>query len=519
MILPSEVLRQQRIELLRLKTEKLRRICFNSFYNFFCNAWDIVWPGTKLVEAKHYALLAREIETQTERLKNREPSDYDVLIINVPFRTAKSTFFTICWNAWAWLHDPTLKFISWSHIEPLAIDHARRTKLLLESRWFNTVMKPKFLIASDQHAKGFFENNTGGYRKAFSVCKGLGEGGDIHLVDDPISRENALSEPTRKGVNSWLLETLPTRRNDHTYSLIVLIQQRVHENDTTGAALENAGFRCKHFCLPSDIEPGVIVKPESARKLYFKGLLMPDRFSKKILKSLKETLGSYTFNAQCRQMPSPPEGGIFNRTWWKFWTYQDSKLAHYTTQVKMDEIFTHEQKHLPQEFDDIILSGDLSFKSTKDSSRVAFGKWGLVGIDKFLLDVVVQRMDYVNTKKRVIEFYNNNLDASRFFIEDKANGPAILNDLRNDIPILIGKNPGQESKVVRASVVTTAHAVPMSAQCEAGHVYIPHPNLFPWVKDYIEEFAKFPNGTFDDLVDMSTQAINFWNRGYGVSIV
>lgn len=512
-------MRQQKIELLKLQSEKLRRICFNSFYNFFCNAWDIVWPGIKLQENWHYAELAKEVEQQTERIKLHKPLDYEILVVNVPFRTAKSTFFTICWNAWAWLHDPTLKFISWSHVEPLAVDHSYRTRKLIESNWYRTVMKPKFYLTGDQNTKSNFENNTGGYRKAMSVGKGMGEGGDIHLVDDPISREDSLSETIRKSTISWFFETLPTRRNDQRTSLIVLIQQRVHQGDPTGETIQRiGGMTYKHYCLPSDIEPGVEVKPERLKSKYINGIMFVNAFPQKVLLNLKTTLGSYTYNAQCRQMPSPPEGGIFNRKWWKFWKPRDAELSHYTTAITNNEIHTHEQVNKPEEFDSIILSGDLGFKATIDSSRVALGKWGRIGTDKFLLDVVVGKMDYVTTKKRVLEFYNLHRCASRFLIEDKANGPAIISDLRKVIPNLIGKNPGMENKVTRASVVTTAHAVPMSAQCEAGHIYLPHPSMFPWVKDYIEEFALFPNGKYDDLVDMSTQAINFWNAGGEITI-
>ena len=103
----------------------------------------------------------------------------------------------------------------------------------------------------------------------------------------------------------------------------------------------------------------------------------------------------------------------------------------------------------------------------------------------------------------------------KFYVEDKANGPAVINDLSSVIPNLIGKSPGMESKVERASIVSAAHAVPMSAQCEAGHIYLPHPHLYPWVLEFIEEFSFFPNGSFDDMVDMSTQAINFWNVNDG----
>ncbi|MDD3494205.1 MAG: phage terminase large subunit, partial [Candidatus Thermoplasmatota archaeon] len=46
-----------------------------------------------------------------------------------------------------------------------------------------------------------------------------------------------------------------------------------------------------------------------------------------------------------------------------------------------------------------------------------------------------------------------------------------------------------------------------SPEVEAGNVYIPDPSIAPWVHDFIEECAAFPNGANDDQVDAMTQAL------------
>jgi hypothetical protein len=84
-------------------------------------------------------------------------------------------------------------------------------------------------------------------------------------------------------------------------------------------------------------------------------------------------------------------------------------------------------------------------------------------------------------------------------VEDKANGPAVIQELRHDVPGLIAVTP-EGGKIARAQAV--------SPQVESGNVYLPHPALAPWIEDLIEESAAFPHGRNDDQVDAMTQALN-----------
>ena len=103
----------------------------------------------------------------------------------------------------------------------------------------------------------------------------------------------------------------------------------------------------------------------------------------------------------------------------------------------------------------------------------------------------------------VEDIYGKHPKAKRKLIEDKANGPAIINTLKHEISGIIPYNPGSDSKEARASACTP--------QIESGNVYIPHPLLYDWVDKYIDVWAKFPLVKHDEEVDITSQALNYWD--------
>ena len=99
---------------------------------------------------------------------------------------------------------------------------------------------------------------AGGSRYATSIGGTLtGRGADLIIVDDPLKAEEAMSEPARKRVIDWYAGTLVSRLNDKEMGPIVVIMQRLHENDLAGHLLEQKGWI--HLDLPAiAIEDGVI---------------------------------------------------------------------------------------------------------------------------------------------------------------------------------------------------------------------------------------------------------------------
>jgi predicted phage terminase large subunit-like protein len=93
--------------------------------------------------------------------------------------------------------------------------------------------------------------------------------------------------------------------------------------------------------------------------------------------------------------------------------------------------------------------------------------------------------------------------ATTKLVEDKANGPAIISTLRNDVPgiIAVQVRSSKESRLIATQPLF-----------EAGNVYVPDPGLNPWVNDYTEELIGFPHMPHDDQVDATTMALAHYEK-------
>jgi predicted phage terminase large subunit-like protein len=294
------------------------------------------------------------------------------------------------------------------------------------------------------------------------------------VVDDPHHVGEAESDTIRQGVLDWWDQVMSTRLNDPRNGAMIIVMQRVHENDLAGHVLQQGDY--EELKLPAEYEGSQQVTSIGWRdpRTETGELLWPERFGREEINGLKRSLGSYGTASQLQQRPSPAEGGILKRHWWKF--YRDA----------------------PPKFSEVIQSWDCSFKDSSTSDFVVGQVWGRNGADKYLLDQVRDRMDCPATMQAVKRLSEKWPQAHAKLIEDKANGPAVVAMLKHEIASLIAVNP-EGGKEVRA------HAV--SPQIEAGNVYLPDPAIAPWVKDFIEECAAFPNGAYDDQVDAMSQAL------------
>jgi len=236
-------------------------------------------------------------------------------------------------------------------------------------------------------------------------------------------------------------------------------------------------------------------------KEYTGSLLFPERLDLDYLDDSKIKMGSYEFAGQYQQRPSPDEGGVFKRWWWRYWVPR-GKLAEYKPIVhKMTDgsEFNAIIVELPKSFDRRINSWDMSFKDKKENDYVVGGHWARHLDDKYKIEQERGQWDFVKTRDKVEYLHGKSGRPAAVYVEDKANGPAVISSLKRKIPGIIPVEP-QGSKVARA--------MPYSVEVENGNVYIPHPDFKNWVKDFIDEHAVFPMGLHDDMVDESSQAID-----------
>lgn len=427
------------------------------------------------------------------------------LVINVPPRTTKSTIVQVCYPAHRWIKNPETQFLCISHTDRLVIRDGQKMRLLIEKPWYQGLKDADWQIRQGQDQKQKFENTLGGYRLSMGVGAGvLGEGGDEILIDDPLDRDQAFSETERLNVLESYDQKISTRLNSPKDGAIVLIMQRLHEEDLSGHVLSKNGW--EHLMLPMEFD--------STRKCFTSigfedprtvdgELLCEERFPPEILTAMKIDLGSVGTAGQLQQEPAPAEGIIFKKKDWRFW-YPRGTTPPPAVQVRLadNSIVSCVQREIPadDEFEESIQSWDCAFKDKKDNDKVAGGLWSRVKKEAYLRDRVNENLSFTKTCQAIEHWSDTWPDAHRKLVEDKANGSAVIDTLREKVPGLKEVNPqgGKESR---------AHAI--QPYQESGNIYLPHPALFPWVEDYVTQHGMFPNASYDDEVDQTTQAILF----------
>lgn len=449
---------------------------------FFRASWPILEPGRPLVWSWHYDLIGEYLLKVWRREITR-------LIINVPPRTAKSTEGTICWPAWGWARDPRSRFLTASYSKDLSAEHSSKRRTLIESEWFQSLWP--IVFSDDTNRKDQYRNSVLGEMIATSVgATGTGRGGDILLLDDGLSADQAQSEADRNTAHDWFKNTFSRRCNDPATGAIVVIEQRTSHEDVTGWLLRNEPGQWVHLKIPleqDEKQPVKVYFPVSGREWErpVGDILQPERHIPPVLESRK--VHRRTFETQDQQRPAPDGGAVCKREWWKYY------------------------RAVPADLDIIVDSWDLSFKDLKSSDYVAGVKCGVKGANRYFLACIRDQMSFRASKEAIKRLRRTEPIASRVLVEDKANGPAVIDSLHEEISGLIAVEP-KGSKQARAFAA--------SGDVEAGNVYLPDPETFPehrwWVDLLVEEWAMFPAGPYDDTVDASGQAINETREGAGM---
>lgn len=460
------------------------------------------------------------LDAVAEHLEAVSRGEIRRLVINVPPRHMKSLATCVFWPTWDWIDNPQRSWIFGSHKLTLATRDTVTARRLLGSAWYqsrwgcrcsqmpHSATCSGFRFTDDQNTKTLYENDRGGRRLATQVVPGpLGEGGDVLVIDDPHNPEEITSEAQREKLIETWEQVWMSRLNDPKRSAIVVIMQRLHERDLAGYLL-GQGSGWEHLCLPTEHE----VPPQvSVTSLGFRdpraesgALLWPERVGDSEVAAEKKR-GSYVFAAQHQQRPAPAGGGVLKGHWWRFWYPQGMTAAPPAWNSRRNDgsLHIHEQVELPAGLVADTLSLDCAFKDTATSSYVVSQAWARARARRFLIDQFREKLDFPSTVKAFLAQMVRHPQARARLVEDKANGPAVISTLKGRVAGLIAIEP-DGSKESRAAAV--------SAEIEAGDVYLPHPALFPWVQLLLLEAATFPNGEYTDQIDALTQALRRYQQ-------
>lgn len=474
--------------------------------DFVRRAWPYVEPNIPYLHNWHIDVIADHLEAVTwGQIQN--------LIINIPPRYMKSTLIAVCWQPWVWSFREWSKWLFFSHSKTFATRDNAKSRRLINSPFYRE-LAPQVVLSEEQNTKARYENTQGGLRAALGVGGATGDGGDFLVGDDLLNIEDRHSKAMREAANEFWSTTVATRNNTERTGKVIICQ-RLHERDIVGHLKEKEQEGAEHYdvlVIPAEYEPHgkypVTAVPWQDPREDDGDLLWPGRFGRDAVDSLKRSLGGDS-SALLQQRPSPASGAIFKKYWWRFWYPPGNKMP--PVRVSLPDGSTHDCPVMELPVDELrshTQSWDTAFKDGDGSAFVVGQVWAKTRADRFLLDQTRRKMDTPATIAAVRSLSEAWPQAKRKLIEDKASGPAVMQTLRRELAGILAVNP-KGDKVQRAHAVTP--------ECEAGNVYLPHPQVAPWVWDLIDEAARFPNGEYADQVDAMTQALNYlanagWSR-------
>lgn len=448
-------------------------LCKKSYYHFFLEFWEEVSPE-KFVDNWHVKVLCDELQRMGERIKNRLPKEYD-LVINVPPASSKSTIVTILYPVWLWTLDPTIKILSGSYGQSLALDHAVKSRNVINTPKFKQFF-PDVVLQPDSNNKASYENTAKGVRAATSVGSGIiGRHYHLHLVDDPLQANP--SEVDIESANEWISTRLSTRKVNKEITPLILIMQRVHQKDCTAMVLSKGG-KVKHINLPAELSP--TVTPEYL-KYYKNGLFDNNRLNRQVLTQTKIELGSKQYSSQYQQAPVLLEGNILKREWFTIKSYLTNEEKE-----KLNKVIWH-----------LFLDTAYTDKTTNDATSILVaGTMDNLLIVRDVYQVWLEYPQLIEKIKQVSAIYGKG--NSKIYLEPKASGKSIAQGLRHTTKLnVIELDASKDSKITRVNAVAPI--------IESKRVVLVDGM---WNGSFIDECTAFPNGVNDDMLDTLVYAIN-----------
>jgi len=495
--------RKRLIHEIRLQQQEEKRQCEQSYEYFVRCAWDVIEAENKLEWNWHLTYLCNLVQSEIERIGNHRIKIWDVILINVPPRTLKSMIFSRMMTAWAWIKYPWMRFMQGSYSDVLAIEHAVECRDIIRSEWYQRNWGDMFQLKDDQDNKSHYRTNANGARFTFSTTsKATGRGGNVISFDDPESPEQAESVVERTRANRVYKRTLSSRLNNKKIDIMIIIMQRLHEDDVTGHIIENEmktrRKKVLHICLPAEETPWI--NPPELRKMYVDGLLFPSRLSRVFLENEKIS-DPYGFSGQYLQRPTPEEGGDFPRRKWRYWQWPGQHLPQIEERIGM-ETFTCEVVDRPQSFDDMQTSWDMTFKDKETSDYVSGHGIAKKGPQYYVLEKeFYEKVGFTQACDAVLKLNAYYPNSTQTLVESAANGPAVINVLQSSVNNFKDVTTNRRDN-------TFSYAKSVSKIQQAGNLILPHPQLCPWVVKRVENFAAYPHGANDDEVSSICQGVH-----------
>jgi len=455
-------------------------------YAFVQKVFETVNPGVPF--SRNWST-----EAVTHALQKVVSGETTRLIINIPPRNLKSICTSVALPAFLLGHNPAKKVICVSYSDDLAAKFSNDCRAVMRAGWYQQTF-PRARIDKAKDTESEVRTTERGYRLATSVGGTLtGRGGDTIIIDDPIKPQDAQSKSVREKTIQWYENTLLSRLDDKVHGTIVVVMQRLHQDDLSGHLLERGGFEL--LCLPAIAERAETIQLGKGRvhRREIGDVLDPVREPLSALQQQRSAMTPLVFSAQFQQRPIPLEGNLIKRDW----------IRYFKGDVP------------PKDGDYFVISWDTAMKATELVDYSVGTIWHVQdrGRKIHLVDLVRGRFEYpelVAAASALWRKWKVDWASAYLVIEDKGSGSSLIQSLRNE-RIYAHQHHGkiEGDKVMRLSA--------QAAHFHAGVVHFPEDA--PWLDELMTELLGFPGVRHDDQVDSISQALAFiaWRASQWIS--
>src|SRR2546421_7996915 len=399
----------------KLSPEGRRRyvelILARDFSAFVTKVFETVSPGDVYLPNWH-------IDAMTYAAGRVMDGTIKRLITTVPARHLKSIVFSVALPAFLLGRDPTNRIICVSYSSELAIKHANDFRAVMTAEWYRRVF-PATRVSREKDTQYETMTTARGYRYATSLGGTLtGRGADLIVLDDPQKPEEALSEAHRNSAGQWFDTTLLSRLDSKSEGAVVMVMQRLHEDDLAGRLLEKGGWEHLKIAAIAEQEERITVGRRRIHKRTAGTVIDSRRESLQDLEHLRQSMGELFFSAQYQQEPIPLAGNLIKAEWFK--QYDVAPTYSYN--------------------DVLVISIDTAMKGAPSADYSVATVWLARGENSYLLDLWRERVDYPDLR-RAVHRLREKYPTAALLIEDKGSGTSLIQDLRLENVTPIPINP------------------------------------------------------------------------------
>jgi predicted phage terminase large subunit-like protein len=484
------------------------------------------------------------------------------LLVNFPPRAAKTNVTSILYPSWIWarseksyLSGPQVRFLCGSYNDELALTNATKHRRLLLNPWYQRRWGKRFTITLDQNTKSHFQTSAGGARISISARGSLlGIGADIILCDDPHNTHQSESEAERRSALTWWREISTTRLNDPQRSAIVVVMQRLHEEDISGVILSSETSDFVHLMIPAEYEArrhcvtvlgwndprgcdddgtpllvrddgGLVPRDAQAVQILEEregALFWPERFGHRELDRIKAELGPYMSSGRLQQAPTPKGGGIIKRDWIELWDPPDKMFPVMSYVIAaVDPAFTEKQSNDPSA---MVVFGVFTHPELRKTRVILIDAWRkhlqLHGPPTPRLDHEMVRIGDTRQAVRqkaamwerrvghewgLVEWVANTcrkFGVGKLLIENKASGISAAQELQR----LHGREGWETWLQDPKGADKFSRLLSVQSIFSQGLVYAPER---AWSAMWMDEVVQYPAAKYDDLVDATSMGLSY----------